>query len=60
MAAGTVDVCLIPEVKFAVEGPKGLLAYLDHVLTQKGHVTICMAEGAGQVSPCPILFDFYS
>ena len=49
MAAGTVDVCLIPEVKFAMDGQKGLLAYLEHLLAQKGHATICMAEGAGQV-----------
>lgn len=55
MAAGTVDVCLIPEVKFATDGPKGLLAYLDHILAQKGHCTICMAEGAGQVTGWPYL-----
>ena len=41
--------CLIPEVPFALEGEKGLFGYMEKVLEQKGHMVICMAEGAGQV-----------
>eukprot|EP00891_Asterochloris_glomerata_P002507 jgi/Astpho2/2507/e_gw1.00048.51.1_t len=48
MAAGVVDVCLIPEVNFALDGDQGLFAYLEILLEQKGHLVICMAEGAGQ------------
>jgi 6-phosphofructokinase 1 len=48
MAAGVVDVCLIPEVPFALEGEKGLFSFMEKVLEQKGHMVICMAEGAGQ------------
>ena len=44
-----VDVCLIPEVNFAVDGEHGLMAYLKRLLAEKGHCVICVAEGAGQV-----------
>jgi 6-phosphofructokinase 1 len=44
-----VDVVLIPEVTFKLEGPTGLLAYLEKVLENKGHAVVCLAEGAGQV-----------
>lgn len=40
---------LIPEVQFKLEGPTGLLAYLEKVLETKGHAVVCVAEGAGQV-----------
>ena len=50
MASGVVDICLIPEVPFIMDGPQGLLAYLETVLIQRGHAVICMAEGAAQVS----------
>ena len=49
MASGVVDICLIPEVRFCIEGKQGLLSYLANVLEQRGHCVICMAEGAGQV-----------
>ena len=52
-AAGVVDVCLIPEVRFALDGDQGLFAYLETLLEQKGHLVICMAEGAGQVRRLP-------
>ena len=52
MASGVVDICLIPEVNFVLDGKEGLLAYLDGRLAQRGHAVICMAEGAGQV-PTP-------
>jgi 6-phosphofructokinase 1 len=40
---------LIPEVPFKLDGPTGLLAYLESVLEAKGHAVVCVAEGAGQV-----------
>ena len=48
MASGEVDICLIPEVPFKLEGPNGVLAYLEKVLATKGHAVMCVAEGAGQ------------
>lgn len=48
MASGVVDICLIPEVKFELHGPHGMLAYLEQVLSRKGHAVICLAEGAAQ------------
>ena len=47
--AGVVDVCLIPEVGFELEGERGLFAYIANVLEHRGHAVICLAEGAGQV-----------
>ena len=48
--AGVVDVCLIPEVKFDLDGPQGLMAYIEKLLTERDHCVICVAEGAGQVT----------
>uniref|UniRef100_A0A7S2ZND7 Phosphofructokinase domain-containing protein n=1 Tax=Rhodosorus marinus TaxID=101924 RepID=A0A7S2ZND7_9RHOD len=48
LASRDVDVCLIPEVKFVLEGPNGLFAYLEKLLHQKGHAVIVVAEGAGE------------
>ncbi|KAL4423922.1 hypothetical protein ABPG75_001223 [Micractinium tetrahymenae] len=48
MASGVVDICLIPEVPFKLAGENGMLAYLEKVLTEKGHAVVCVAEGAGQ------------
>jgi 6-phosphofructokinase 1 len=45
MASGVVDVCLIPEVPFAL--PR-LLAHVRSLLAAKDHCVICCAEGAGQ------------
>jgi len=42
-------VCLIPEVPFRLDGDTGLLAYVDKVLSERGHCVLCVAEGAGQV-----------
>ena len=44
-AAGVVDICLIPEVHFTEDK---LMQYIDRILNKKGHVVICVAEGAGQ------------
>lgn len=48
LADTSADVVLIPEVPFAIEGPGGLLSYLDTCLTRRGHVVVVIAEGAGQ------------
>ncbi len=42
------NVCLVPEVPFELEGPDGLLAFLEERLGQSGHCVIAVAEGAGQ------------
>ena len=44
-AAGVVDICLIPEVHFAEDK---LMQHIDRILNKKGHIVICVAEGAGQ------------
>ena len=46
-AAGVVDVCLIPEVDFVLEGDNGLFSYVEKLLMTKGHCVLCIAEGAG-------------
>ena len=44
-----VNFCLIPEMKFTVEGENGLLAALERRFARgKGHAVIVVAEGAGQ------------
>lgn len=48
LADTSADVVLIPEVPFAIDGPGGLLEYLDTCLTRRGHVVVVIAEGAGQ------------
>eukprot|EP01024_Parvocaulis_polyphysoides_P035722 TRINITY_DN3172_c0_g1_i2.p1 TRINITY_DN3172_c0_g1~~TRINITY_DN3172_c0_g1_i2.p1 ORF type:complete len:555 (-),score=96.10 TRINITY_DN3172_c0_g1_i2:219-1883(-) len=48
LASGVVDVCLIPEVPFQLDGPFGLKQYVGKLLRDKGHCVICIAEGAGQ------------
>jgi 6-phosphofructokinase 1 len=48
MSSGVVDICLIPEVPFKLEGRKGIFSYIERVLAKKGHCVICVAEGAGQ------------
>lgn len=55
-----VDVCLIPEVKFAMQGERGLLSYVQSLLDDKGHCVVCIAEGAGQVLAPSALGKFSS
>jgi 6-phosphofructokinase 1 len=43
-----VNVCMIPEVPFALEGPGGLLAYLEGRMDAREHALVVVAEGAGQ------------
>ena len=46
--------CLIPEVPFNLHGDHGLFAYCERILNERGHMVICIAEGAGQVSLQPL------
>jgi 6-phosphofructokinase 1 len=48
IASTDVDVVLIPEVPLVLEGPGGLLSYLEQRLEQNSHAVIVVAEGAGQ------------
>ncbi|KAJ3677362.1 hypothetical protein LUZ60_003086 [Juncus effusus] len=48
LSSGQIDVCLIPEVPFTLDGPKGLLQHLERLIKDKGFAMICVAEGAGQ------------
>jgi 6-phosphofructokinase 1 len=47
LASHDVNVCLVPEVHFEVEGPRGLLAYLEQRLKTRGHAVVVVAEGCG-------------
>lgn len=47
LASREVDCCLIPEVAFSLEGPKGLYRYIESCFEKQGHCTIVVAEGAG-------------
>ncbi|MBI9104556.1 MAG: ATP-dependent 6-phosphofructokinase [Spirochaetales bacterium] len=48
LAMSAVNICLIPEISFDLEGPKGLFSYIEKRLKQKKSVVIVVAEGAGQ------------
>ncbi|KAJ0007430.1 hypothetical protein Pint_29561 [Pistacia integerrima] len=48
LASRDVDCCLIPESPFYLEGPGGLLEYVEKRLKENGHMVIVIAEGAGQ------------
>uniref|UniRef100_A0A0D9XJI5 Phosphofructokinase domain-containing protein n=1 Tax=Leersia perrieri TaxID=77586 RepID=A0A0D9XJI5_9ORYZ len=48
LSSGQVDICLIPEVPFTLDGPNGVLQHLEHLIETKGFALICVAEGAGQ------------
>ena len=45
IASGDVNFILIPEVRFDLEGEKGLLAALKSRLERRGHALIVVAEG---------------
>jgi 6-phosphofructokinase 1 len=47
LASHDVNVCLVPEVRFEVEGPGGLLGYLEQRLKTRGHAVVVVAEGCG-------------
>jgi 6-phosphofructokinase 1 len=48
LASTDVNIVLIPEVPFALEGEGGLLRYLERRLERSGHAVVVVAEGAGQ------------
>jgi len=48
VASQDVNFCLVPELAFALDGPRGLLAALERRLQDKSHAVIVVAEGAGQ------------
>lgn len=43
-----VNFCLIPEVRFDLEGPNGFFEHLRRRLERKDHAVVVVAEGAGQ------------
>jgi 6-phosphofructokinase 1 len=47
LASHDVNVCLVPEVNFVLDGPNGLLAYLEKRITSRGHAVVVVAEGCG-------------
>ncbi|KAL6846572.1 hypothetical protein ACP4OV_024020 [Aristida adscensionis] len=59
LSSGQIDVCLIPEgvltdvtiwmeISFTLDGERGVLRHLEHLLHTKGFCVVCVAEGAGQ------------
>lgn len=49
LANPVVNFCLVPEVNFEMDGPRGLLAALQRRFASgKSHTVIVVAEGAGQ------------
>ncbi|MCC8190838.1 MAG: ATP-dependent 6-phosphofructokinase [Planctomycetes bacterium] len=48
LAQPDVNFAIIPEVRFELEGPKGLYEELRKRLDRRGHAVIVVAEGAGQ------------
>jgi 6-phosphofructokinase 1 len=53
LASHDVDFVLIPEMRFALEGPGGFLGRLRDRVRRRGHAVVVVAEGAGQD-----LFDY--
>lgn len=48
LASHDVNMVLIPEVPFDLEGPNGIFANIKKRLETRGHIVIVVAEGAGQ------------
>lgn len=48
LASADVNLCLVPEVPFALDGAGGLLDVLGRRLDSKHHAVLAVAEGAGQ------------
>ncbi len=46
LASSDVDVVLIPEVAFTLDGEQGLMGHIDNLLHWNGHALIVVAEGA--------------
>ncbi|MCS7200203.1 MAG: ATP-dependent 6-phosphofructokinase [Caldimicrobium sp.] len=48
LATKEVNFCLVPEIDFDLEGPRGFLAQLERRLVTRKHAVVVVAEGAGQ------------
>ena len=48
LASQHVNFCLIPEVPFDLQGPRGFLELLRNRIEERKHAVIVVAEGAGQ------------
>lgn len=48
LATSEVNVVLVPEVPFTLDGAGGLLQHLERRLAARGHAVVLVAEGAGQ------------
>jgi 6-phosphofructokinase 1 len=48
LASRDADLVLVPEQPFALDGPRGIDAYLRRVLAEHGAAVVVVAEGAGQ------------
>jgi 6-phosphofructokinase 1 len=48
VASQDVNFCLVPEVPFKLDGPKGFLAALKSRILKRAHAVVVVAEGAGQ------------
>jgi 6-phosphofructokinase 1 len=48
LANHDTDFVLIPEVPFALDGPRGVLRHLRDRVAERGHAVVVVAEGAGQ------------
>eukprot|EP00457_Paulinella_chromatophora_P004438 gb/GEZN01004450.1/.p1 GENE.gb/GEZN01004450.1/~~gb/GEZN01004450.1/.p1 ORF type:complete len:514 (+),score=64.69 gb/GEZN01004450.1/:37-1578(+) len=48
LASREVDLCLIPEVQFPMDGEDGVLATIEQALKYKGWAVVVVAEGAGE------------
>mmetsp|Transcript_48594 Transcript_48594/g.92948 ORF Transcript_48594/g.92948 Transcript_48594/m.92948 type:complete len:547 (-) Transcript_48594:377-2017(-) len=48
LASRDVDLCLIPESGFYMDGQGGLKEYISKQLAENGHAVVVVAEGAGQ------------
>jgi 6-phosphofructokinase 1 len=48
LANQSVDVVLVPEVDFGLDGREGVLEYVRECVERQGHAVVVVAEGAGQ------------
>jgi 6-phosphofructokinase 1 len=48
LACSDVNFCLVPEVRFTLDGTGGFLDCLERRLARKHHAVVVVAEGAGQ------------
>jgi 6-phosphofructokinase 1 len=48
LAMREVNLVLVPEQRFELDGDRGVLAFLQQRLAKRGHAVVVVAEGAGQ------------